>query len=145
MNPDRLAETAIRQILIDGGITIPILKSFQDDTERIVLPSVSIKSLGGLTDPATSACERLTFVIELYSSAIKHTDDNPTPAETHLTNWDSVCEILLDDNVDELLSAAVADFTAFDSVVLSRGPNNTLDNRFISQMSMVLSASAADV
>ena len=142
---DTRLESALKEVLVDAGITIEIFTSFQDQSETKTLPSLSIKCLGGVEDSLDSGNERLSLVLDLRSSALKDADANPTPGATHKANWGAVLDVIWDSELADLLSATDQSLTVMDSIVRARGPNNTVENSFMSEITLNMSVAPSTI
>ena len=146
---DLNGEDAIKQVLIDldiGFTAANIFRSFQPHTDTTTLPYLAIKSIGGSPIAPRTATERLSFIIELYSSGIYNADANPTPEASHRALWRAVLGGLYVTDLATLLSAAVSDFTVHpDDIDYNRGPNNIVGTRFVSQMNLTMTISPSDI
>jgi len=145
LDTDIRLEKAFREIFLDALIDADINISFQPHSDKITLPALAIKCLGGSEDSIESGNERLNILITLRSSAMLDATDLPDPVGSHQSVWGSILDVLWDDDLSGLLTASAHNITVFNSITRSRGPNNVIEQSFISEVSLNLSVSATSI
>lgn len=129
---------AALELATPGSTHIPaaqVFTSFSDQSETITGDHVAVNCLGGAEDGHKSGNERLLVSVKVKTPADK-TDTEATGARRarHRTNAGQVFYAIKTTTIAADLSAAVADFTVFNSVRYRRGASVVANRFFESQL-----------
>ena len=129
---------AALELAAPGSTYIPaaqIFTAFSDQTETINGDHASVNCLGGAEDGHKSGNERLLVSVKVRTPADK-TDTEAAGARRarHRTNAGQVFDAIKTTTIAADLSAAVADFTVFDSVRYRRGASSVANRFFQSEL-----------
>jgi len=146
-------EAAIKAVLegADTGIdAAQILTSFSTQRETKGRASIIINGLGGQEDGHNSGNERLSWVVSVESNAddVKDeetTEENGAARARHRDYCAKVFDALKAPGLHTALSAAVEEFTVFDSIQRSRGPSRLVKRKFQSEFRLEFSCAPSAI
>lgn len=146
-------EAALKAVLEDAQTGIAdefILTSFSTQRELVGAASIIINGLGGAEDGHGSGNERHTWQVSVKSNAddIKNeatNEDTGAARARHRGYCALVFDTLKRPDLYQLLSLAIADFTVFDSIIISRGPSGLNNRKFESSFRLEFSCAPSAI